>query len=149
MIELSHEQIKSIAGDLECGMRCYLNLKSKEIKTILDFDRHIGADEELWEDEIRELEENWTDYFEIENMTSRESFSVMEDFTEQVEDQNLKDRLKYALNRPKPFQNFKYEIDYSGEYRQKWFDFKSERYIEWVRDQINRHNEMEKFKDEM
>ena len=149
MIELSHEQIKSIAEELECGMKCYVNWKSKETKIVLDFDRHIGADEEPWEDEIRELEENWSDYFEIENMTSMESFMVMEDFTELVEDRDLQDRLEYALHRPKPFQNFKYEIDYSDEYRQKWFAFKSGRYIEWVRDQISRYNEMEKFKDEV
>lgn len=32
-----------------------------------------------------------------------------------------------SFKQAEPFQNFKYEIDNSGEYRQQWFDFKQER----------------------
>jgi hypothetical protein len=46
------------------------------------------------------------------------------------------DRLEEALRRPKPFANFKFDIDNSGLYRQKWFDFKKLQMIEWVRGQV-------------
>jgi hypothetical protein len=64
----------------------------------------------------------------------------MTDFTESVDDTRLQDRLINALNRLKPLQNFKWQIDNSGEYRQQWFDFKKMRYIHWVKEQIDFKN---------
>ena len=69
---------------------------------------------------------------EFEKMSTRESFEMMEEFIDTVEDENFKQKLIYALNRNKPFRNFKYEIDYSDEYRQRWFKFKEEKYLECV-----------------
>ncbi|HAB52519.1 MAG TPA: hypothetical protein DCE80_10190, partial [Ignavibacteriales bacterium] len=97
----------------------------------------IGADEEPWEDELKEVEKNWSDYFEFEGFESHESFQIMVDFAESIDNKRLQQNLINALNRPKPFQNFKWQIDNSGEYRQQWFDFKKMRYIEWIKEQID------------
>ena len=149
MITLSKEKIKGIAEDLECGMNCYYHKKTKEITTILDFDSHLGADEELWEDVINKVEENWDDLVEFEMMDSRESFRVMADFAEEVDKSALREKLIDALNRSKPFGNFKWIIDNSGDYRQNWFDFKNQKYIEWVEARINDLNSMEEFNDSL
>ncbi len=148
MISLSKEKIKEIAENLDCGMKCYYYKKTEEITTIIDFDSHIGADEELWEDVINEVDEHWDDYVEFERMDSRESFRVMEDYAYFVDDSDLKDKLIDALNRPKPFGNFKWIVDNSGEYRQLWFDFKNQKYIEWVEARISDLNSMEEFDNE-
>lgn len=66
MITLSKEKIKEIAENMDCGMKCYYQKKTKVITTIIDFESHIGADEEGWEDVINELDEHWGDYVEIE-----------------------------------------------------------------------------------
>ena len=136
----TEKQIEEIAEDLDCGMRCYYNLKTGEIKAIPDFDNLLGGDEEPWEDEINELEENWADYFEFKGLGSRDSFRIMADFAEGVANAGIQDRLINALNRPKPFQNFKFQIDNSGEYRQQWFDFNKMRYVLWVKKQIDSQN---------
>jgi len=133
----TEKQIQEIAENLDCGMRCFYNLKTGEIKTLLDFDSWIGADEELWEEESKEIDENWDDYFEFEGFESHESFKIMEDFAEIVEDTKLRNNLINALNRPKPFRNFKWQIDNSGDYRQQWFDYKNMRYIQWIKEQID------------
>jgi len=133
----TEKQIEEIAENLDCGMRCFYNLKTGEIKTLLDFDSWIGADEELWEEESKEIDENWDDYFEFEGFESYESFKIMEDFAEIVEDTKLQNKLINALNRPKPFRNFKWQINNSGDYRQQWFDFKKMRYIQWIKEQID------------
>ncbi len=135
-MELTEKQIEEIAENLDCGLRCFYNLKTGEIKTLLNFNSWIGADEEPWEEESREIDENWDDYFEFEGFESHESFKIMVDFAESVDNQKLQNRLIYALNKSKPFSNFKWQVDNSGEYRQQWFDFKKMRYIEWVKDQI-------------
>ena len=136
-MKLTEKQIEEIADNLDSGMRCFYNLKSGEIKTILNFDSWIGADEELWEEESKEIDENWGDYFEFVGFESHESFRIMADFAESVEDYRLQDKLIDALNKRKPFQNFKWQIDNSGEFRQRWFDYKKMRYIQWVKEQID------------
>lgn len=135
-MKLTEKQIEEIADDLDCGLRCYYHLKSGEIKKIPNFDNWIG-DEELWEEDLDEIEENWDDYFEFVGFESHESFQIMADFTDNLNDTVLQNKLIDALNRRKPFQNFKWLIDNSGEYRQKWFDYKKSRYIQWVKEQID------------
>jgi len=141
---LTDDQIKEIAGDLEAGMKCYYNRLTGNIKTIIDFDSWIGADDELWEDDLNEIDEHFSDYFVFENMTSHDSFNLMADFVDLVVDSRIQTRLIKALNKSKPFRNFKHVIDNSGEYRQQWFDFKRSRYIEWVQDQIETDNSLSK-----
>lgn len=140
-MKLTEKQIEEIADNLDSGMRCFYNLKTGEIKTILNFDSWIEADEEPWEEESKEIDENLGDYFEFEGFESRDSFRIMADFAESIEDSRLQNKLINALNRPKPFQNFKWQIDNSGAYRQQWFDFKKMRYFEWIKEQIDLNKE--------
>jgi hypothetical protein len=139
-MKLTEKQIEEIADNIDCGMRCFYNLKTGEIKTLLNFDSWIGADKEPWEEEANEIEENWCDYFEFEGFESHESFQIMVDFAESVDDTELQNKLINVLNRPKPFQNFKWHIDNSGKYRQQWFDFKKMRYIQWIKKQVELNN---------
>ncbi|RXJ45675.1 UPF0158 family protein [Gelidibacter gilvus] len=134
------KEIEEIADNLDCGMRCFYNLKSGEIKTIPNFDSWIDADKETWDDVSNEIDENWSDYIEFTGFESHESFKLMVDFAESVDDTRLQNKLIYALNRLKPFQNFKWQIDNSTGYRQNWFDFKKMRYIQWVQNQIDLNN---------
>ena len=140
MIKLNKDQIKDIAGELICGMNCYYNKKTKEIIKIPDIDSQIGDIDEVWKRDLKRVEDNQSDFVDFEMMDSREGFVVMEDFTDSVDDQDLKDELISALNRPKPFSNFKWIVDNSGDYRQRWFDFRDKQYIEWVEDRIDRYN---------
>ena len=139
-MKLTEKQIEEIADNLDCGMRCFYNIKTNEIKAIINFESWIGADEEPWEEESKEIDENWGDYFEFTGFESHESFQLMVHFAESVDDKKLQNKLINVLNKPKPFQNFKWQIDNSGEYRQQWFDFKKIRYIQWVKKQIDLNN---------
>lgn len=139
-MKLTEKQIEEITDNLDCGMRCFYNLKTGEIKAIPNFDSWIGADEEPWEEESKEIDENWGDYFEFVGFESSESFQIMADFAENVSDTGLQSRLIDALNGRKPFQNFKWQIDNSGDFRQQWFDYKMMRCIQWVKEQIDLNN---------
>ena len=67
----------------------------------------------------------------------------MVDFTDLVDNSALREKLINSLYRSKPFRNFKWIIDNSGDYRQKWFEFKNQKYIEWVEKKISELNSME------
>ncbi len=139
MLALTTIQINEIAQEMDCGNRCYLNLRTGELIFTPDFDENIYADKEYYEEQLEELENNWGDYAEIEKPRSKDSFDIMVDFAEQLAENNqLKDKLFNALNKKKPFSQFKFEIDNSGKYRQEWFDFKQAKLENWV---------IEKFKE--
>jgi cobalamin biosynthesis Mg chelatase CobN len=121
-------------------MNVYVNLETMEIKTIIDTIQHYDVDTEAWEEDINEVEENFDKYFQFERMDSRESYQVMEDFVETVQDTRLRDKLELGLSLSKPFRNFKDIIDDENEYRKSWFEFRDARYIEFVIGQIERHN---------
>ncbi|MDD4148606.1 MAG: UPF0158 family protein [Bacteroidales bacterium] len=139
-MKLTEKEIKEIAGDLECGMKCYYNLKTNEIKALPNFDDWSDIDMECWEEDYTEIENNWEDYFVFHGFESYESYQIMADFAENIDDTVFQNKLINALNRRKPFQNFKWQID-NSDYRQEWFDYKTKRYIEWVKEQIDLNKE--------
>lgn len=138
MIALTSEQIKEIAETIDCGFVCHWNIKSNRLIFIPSNDEFEYDDSGAWDEDIKELELNSNEYREIELPDSRESFRFMEDFTDELPDNTrIKVTLIEALNKRKPFREFKYAIDNSGEYRQLWFDFKNQKMIEYVRDSID------------
>lgn len=136
MIKLTENTIREIYQDLDCGMRCFYNPNTDELKSLPDFNSDPYADKEMWQDVSEELDSNFENYIEFEKMPSRESFLIMTDFIDNITDKRIQARLINAINKSKPFQNFKYEIDNSGEYRQKWVDFKEQEYYKWIKNQI-------------
>ncbi len=133
-MKLSKQQIIKIADELDCGMKCYFNIKTGKIMSLIDSDDWFDDEENPWSEDLQEIEKNKKDYFEFEKMASRESFIVMADFTETIDDLAFQEKLIQSLNKSKPFRNFKWLIDNSN-YRQEWFDFKKSRYIEFVKKQ--------------
>ena len=105
-----------------------------------DFNSNPDADEEIWQEVSEEIDSNFDKYFEFDKLPTREYFQIMTDFIDTVTDIEIQNRLIIALNKSKPFRNFKYEIDNSGKYRQKWFDFKEQEYCKWIEFQIKDFN---------
>ncbi|MDB5120297.1 MAG: hypothetical protein JWN56_1515 [Sphingobacteriales bacterium] len=138
METLTNEQIKEIAEQLDCGFKCYWNKESGELVFIPEGLDDFDVDpEEGWSEELEKLDNNPDDYVEIDRLTSRDSFQIMEDFVETLNDSsNVKKRLIAALSKKKPFREFKFIIDNSGDYRQMWFDFKAQEMQNWVREKI-------------
>ena len=141
MIILPESKINEIAELLDCGFRCFINRHSFEMISIPDTLKHSSIDTDAWQTENNELDNNYDDYLEIDPLESSESFKIMENFIETIEDSNkLKKQLYQSINKKHPFRNFKEIIDNSGMFRQKWFDFKSTKIKEWVITKINIEN---------
>lgn len=139
-MNISDQQIKEIAGELDCGMVCYIHKETGEIE-LLPSDNLLTLDDELWQDLIDKIESNRDQYFALSPMDSNEAFEVMENFAFTVQDEELKNRLHKILNRPKPFANFKIEVDES-DFREYWFAFKNAAYIKFVEEQIELEEEL-------
>ena len=143
MIILNEQQINDIASNLECGLKCYYNKRTGEIKSFPDTESWIGADEDIWEEDINEIDENRSDYIEFENFSSSELFDMILEFAERIDNEKLRHKLIKALRKPKPFIRIKWFLDNSGEYKQIWFDFKNIKQIESVKEQLKHFNQME------
>ena len=132
------ENIKEIAEQLDWGFRAFIHKTTAQLLFVPDDNRFSDMDTEAWEEELEELENNFSAYDEIDKWTSRESFQIMNDFAGHLTDPLLRSQLFDALSKSKPFRQFKYVIDNSGDIREQWFDFKNKREQDYVARQLQR-----------
>ena len=140
MPTFTKEQIKEISEQLDCGFRAFYHKQTGDLIFVPNTDRFFDMDTSAWSVELAKLSKYHRDYQEIHPMVTSDSFKVMTDFIDELTNPILQSRLIKALNRKKPFREFKFVIDNSGENRQHWFEFKNKRYFEWTHDQIKMHS---------
>ena len=122
---IPHETLKEIAGQLDSGMVCFFHTPTGTLEYYPDeFRGHAGFDEEVWQDTIDKVEENFHKYIKFEAMESRESFDIMEEFISGISDKTTRQRFEDAISYKKPFQNFNQLLHNYPELRQQWFVFK-------------------------
>ena len=141
MPTFSESKIKEIAEFLDMGFLCYVHKQTGEIENYPDELKMPYFEEELWEDVKKKIDDDRENFIEFEGMNSNESVRVMERFVDSLEEGEVKNRLSYALNQSKPFKNFRYELDYYDDIKNRWFDFKASETNEWVKEQIDSYNE--------
>jgi hypothetical protein len=132
------ENIKEIAEQLDSGFRAFIQKITGQLLFVPDENCLPDINLDPWDEELESLENNFTDYYEIDKWTSNEAFETMSDFANQLIDSNLQSRLFDALRKNKPFREFKFAIDNSGEYREQWFDFKNKWQQDFLERQLNR-----------
>lgn len=80
---------------------------------------------EIEDDYEKKLEEVENDNFiGIEPRMSNEDFSIMQSFVYKIREFNLAQKFHEALERKKPFRNFKELINQHPELRKKWFKYR-------------------------
>ena len=144
-VNLSPETIKEIAEQLDMGMKCYYHIQTGELEYYPDeLKGHAGFDEELWEESINKVEENYQEYIRFEGMESHESFGIMEDFISMISEEKILRRFEDAIGYRKPFQNFKQLLLSYPDLREQWFAYKDRRFIEFVKEQVEVYNNAHK-----
>jgi len=144
-VNISPETIKEIAEQLDMGMKCYYHIQTGELEYYPDeLKGHAGFDEELWEESINKVEENYQEYIRFEGMESHESFGIMEDFISMISEEKILRRFEDAIGYRKPFQNFKQLLLSYPDLREQWFAYKDRRFIEFVKEQVEVYNNAHK-----
>lgn len=133
-MKLSQELIAEIASELECSMLCFYHLPTGTLESHPDPDDPYFEDEH-WKEAMDKIESDRDNYIHFDKMTSHQAYEVMENFAYSLDDTAFRDKILERLERRKPFQNFKHLVEYS-EYRQDWFDFRTNAYVEWVKKQL-------------
>jgi hypothetical protein len=130
--------IKEIAEQLDCGFRAFMHKTTGQLLFVPNTDDLPDIDLDIWDEQLEQLEHNFLDFYEIDKWTSSDAFEIMSDFADQVSDDNFRSRLLDALGKNKPFREFRFIIDNSGDYRQQWFDFKNKSQQDFVARQLSR-----------
>lgn len=132
--KIPEKVISEIAELIDCGLICFLNPETLEIETIMG--NSYYDDYSDIKDEIFAKIDNWQKCIEIAPPESWEGFDIMENFALSLpEASTIRQRLLNALERKRPFNNFK-EIVETSKYRSLWFEFKHKQLMELVRYQL-------------
>ena len=144
-VNISPETIKEIVEQLDMGMKCFYHIPTGELESFPDeLKGHAGFDDELWEESINKVDENFHEYIRFEGMESHESFSIMEDFISMMADEKIRLRFEDAIGYRKPFQNFKHLLLSYPDLREQWFAYKNQRFIDFVKEQAEAYNNSHK-----
>ena len=142
-MEIAKNLIREIAQYIDCGHDCFYNLKTKELFWIPNIQLLTSGDEdyhrEIFKEDLDKVKSQKKDLIKFEVLESYQSFKIMEHFKNRIDDDRFRYSLQQALNKRKPFQNFKYLIDHS-EYRDDWFEFKQKELEKIVIKTIERHD---------
>ncbi len=136
-MKVSKEILNDIADSMEAGFKCFIHRETFEVVTYLDPEQYADMNRKDSKEEFGKIRKDKKKFIEIEHMTSSDSFKVMTEFVETIENSSIKVRLLKAIEGQKPFANFKHQIDNSGEYRELWFTFRRQKNIQWIREQLN------------
>jgi len=142
MFTLSEKEVEKIAAQLLKGMICFYKLNNKKIHQLPDdedyFNYDLTPEEEDILDEIDEKPEN---YAEFSKMEPSQEHQMMETFADRiVKERNFQDELFNALSKPKASTAFKFLIDSSGKYKDRWLEYRLQKYQDWVKEQIDIFN---------
>ena len=134
-MEVSKEKLKEIVDQLDFGFKVFININSQEIVSFPDEDQGFDIDP-VWQDEVAKVRKNKKAYFEIEPLTSRESYEIMESFIGTIKDEHISAVLLQAIEGRKPFANFNHQIHQLDAEKKEWFEFKESQLMEYVRNQL-------------
>jgi hypothetical protein len=146
-LQLNPQMLKEIAGQLDCGMRCFYHMQTGELESYPDPDRFAGYDSDQWQDVTDKIDADFDNYLCFDPMDSQESFRIMEDFADGMPVGEIRNRFIYALEQRKPFQQFKSLLNYYPDLLQDWYDYKGQRNIEYVKEIAEAHNSKTTFSD--
>ncbi len=137
IVPLPKEKIKDITDYLAAGLGVYLRLDTGEVQYITEMEFEDSFDDEDDENAIGPDQIDLKLFSYIEKWSSREAFEFMADFARQLNSNpKLQNQLFDALEKRKPFQEFKYIIDRSGEYKDQWFAFRDKQQQAYVIDTL-------------
>lgn len=104
---------------------CYIDLIEGEV-VLPGVDENVGG----------EIVKNDDRFFYVEPITSHEGYEIMQDYAASVESDEIKNEMIDALERKKPFYNFKNTIADYPDIQKKFFEYKDNRLKEILKDRL-------------
>ncbi len=143
MITPNDEKLKDIAAELASGNICYYEISTGEVLSAPNMDpdefEAITGEKSDAPAIMKLVEASPDNYIEIEPPESYQSFGFMEDFIETISDGRTQNYFALSIRKKSPFQQFRNCLLNYPDIRQKWFVYKDQRMVAYVKDLIERH----------
>jgi len=130
--------VKEVADSINAGMVCYINKDTLAFEYIPEafINGEFEDVDDTFQKILDQIEIAWEHTIQIEPPGSNIGYNIMAKFTEKkVNDSSLKLQLENALNRKKPFRNFKNIVE-SSPLRENWFEFKQKEMEKYVWEEL-------------
>jgi len=139
--------IKEVANETNAFGHCYIDKTTFEIIAFPkdEYEREeflssiIDDIEEEEKEKYKDIEQNPQNYYLIERLSSSDGYKLMENFTNQVSDDKLREQLEQALHGKSPFATFKHIV--KQERPKEWYAFEEMQLMNYVESEINRQIE--------
>ena len=137
--------VAEVADYISAGEVCFVNTDTLEMEYMPNIALEDPKEfEDITGETVESLgmkHDEWENCIQIDPVGSYESFKIMEGFADSLSDKKFQQKLFDALNRKRPFANFKRLID-DSDYRQDWFDYRQawlEKYaFELIESELNK-----------
>jgi hypothetical protein len=133
-LKIDAEELIMALEDHSYEVAHFLDLKTGEVLPVfqeMDFDENDEVKEQIDADPFR--------YRRIEPLPSSVAFNVMADFVETLLDSEASRHLANALQKRRPFRNFKDTLLHYSDLREEWFRFHDQQLAhladEWLKDE--------------
>ncbi len=136
MIELTDEQISEVAAAVERGKEAYIHREHGRVMIADDPDKNVRADPEVYRIVMDTVNNEPEKYVYVCRMPTDTSFAIMQAYVDQVRNQELWQKLSYALKRPRPFKTFRSELESYPKTEAKWLAFRQKRYEKYVKEVV-------------
>ncbi|MFA8298987.1 MAG: hypothetical protein ACEPOV_02375 [Hyphomicrobiales bacterium] len=137
-MNFTQEEWKSLAENVHFGGYEYYIHKLNRVIIEVPSEELLNCDEDL---NMRNERKNYEDIHElferIQPMTNEGLFELIEEFVFELPESNDKYRLEELIKGTYAFTNFNSEIKRLGVY-DKWKDYKKQKQIRWVQNEVNR-----------
>ncbi|MEE9373090.1 MAG: UPF0158 family protein [Saprospiraceae bacterium] len=123
-----YQLVKEVAKLLEQDQMCYVDRATREV-TKIDLSQKKSPE---IKEQIILLEQKSAKYLKIVPMPRQTLVFTMQDFLQEVTDQEIKKELRNGLKRKHPMRNFMQIVESRYDINQHWNLFKSEQYAKYV-----------------
>jgi hypothetical protein len=128
--------LREIAESLDAGYIVFVHRRTFELLSYPDPAHWSELDAlDEWAAIKDRLDTEAADFVEISPPPSKESYQIMQDFAQQVQDARLRERLFEALRSPKPFRHFRHMVEESEE-ADAWAEYRLARIKEYALERL-------------
>jgi len=137
---MDKKEEKKILHDIEevfemNGLKHFIHKQTHELLSYPHKENSNYQDLSFFEDVIQEINQKPEEYIEVEPISTREVFIIMEDFTDTIHNMSHQDALMKALNKENPFRQFRYTLEDIG-LLEEWNIYKDKAFknlaVKWI-----------------
>ena len=137
MKKIALHDIRKVVKLLDSRHLVYIHLETGKIIGIPEFDDFIDFVDDESQIYYSEIETHPNEYYQIQPLSSRETFNLMMDFAQEQEEMDVTNELVRALRKSNAIVEFKRKLNQlNSSVKRNWITFQEEKTIQHIRNKL-------------